>query len=219
MTSLVESLFPERFENTEHPRKVIREALHNRLKNPVNPNDPAEDQKYWTPAGPNVFANKELQIDFDDMPLVLLRYIKEEVQTRSISGWDGFDKRLLEMCAECYVTVPPGDSAEDKLDEMAFFIEACINGFDLRRYNCDVLLDETEYETEFDAAQPIAVGRLTFQITYLCPRLGVDFGLFDRDDACLNNDGLDPAIQKITLKSNFGTEVFDQPWEGIDNDD
>ena len=225
----VASLFPERFEIDEHPRKTIRESIYNRLKNPVGyvdsaqypenydttlqPGDegyvaPVPVPKYWTPAGPNVFARKEIEIRFQDMPLILIRFGDEKVIERSVAGWDGYDKRILELFVESYVVVSPDKSGEDLLDEMAFFIEASMNGFELNQFTTDVNLAETEQDLDFDTAQPVAVGRLTFQVSYLCPKLGVDFGLWDRDGACIINNGPNPSINPITVSSNFGDEVF-----------
>lgn len=212
-SSMVETLFPERFHGaTEHPRKTIRDAIHSRLSNPVNPLAQPSEQKYWTPAGPNVFKRKELEIKFEDMPLILLRYQGEKILERHGSGWEGYDKRQIDLGIEIYVTVDPSQSAEDALDRMAFFVEACMNGFNIQRYSTEALLASTEYETEFDSAQPVAVGQLAFEITYLCPRLGVDFGLWDRDDACISNTGPNPPIQSVVVRNNFGTETFDDPW-------
>ena len=211
-SSMVESLFPQRFYGaTEHPRKTIRDAIHHRLSTPVNPLAQLSEHKYWTPAGPNVFQRKEVQIEIGDMPLILLRYQGERVLERSRSGWDGYDVRQIDMSFEPYVLVTPGQSAEEKLDEMSFFIEACMNGFDLGQYSTEALLASTEYESEFDNSQPIAVGSLAFEIKYMCPRLGVDFGLWDRDDACINNTGLDPQVQTVVVRNNFGTETYTHP--------
>ena len=140
------------------------------------------------PGGPNVFARKEIEIRFQDMPLILIRFGDEKVIERSVAGWDGYDKRILELFVESYVVVSPDKSGEDLLDEMAFFIEASMNGFELNQFTTDVNLAETEQDLDFDTAQPVAVGRLTFQVSYLCPKLGVDFGLWDRD-ACIINNG------------------------------
>ena len=54
-----------------------------------------------------------------------------------------------------------------------------MNGSNLGEYSAEALIASTEYETEFDNSQPIAVGRLMFEIKYHCPRLGIDFGLWD----------------------------------------
>lgn len=209
MSTLVESLFPERFETpSEHPRKTIREGIHNRLSSPVNPDHDEADWKYWTPAGPNVFERKENEIRLDDLPMVYIRYGDEEVTGRSPTGFDGYDKRALELFMEVYVSVEPGSSAEDRLDEFAFFIEACMNGYQAPHYNSEILLLKTEYDTDYDAATPIAVGRLTFEVQYLCPKLFVDFGLWDRDGACIVNNGPNPPIQTLIIDSNFGTETI-----------
>ena len=40
------------------------------------------------------------------------------------------------------------------------------------------------------------------------PKLGVDFGLWDRDGACIINYGHNPSFNQITVSSNFGDEVF-----------
>jgi len=233
MGTLAMNLFPERFYGaTEHPRKTIRDAIHERFTTSVGQVNVADypqgyDQnlvegdegyvapvlvdKYWTPAGPNVFQRKEVEIDFGDMPLILLRYQGEKVLERPGTGWEGFDLRQIDLSIEPYVLVTPGQSAEQLLDEMAFYIEACMNGFDLKKYNCEPLLASTEYETEFDNSQPVAVGSLLFEIRYMCPRLGVDFGLWDRDDACLNNPGLVPPVQTVVVRNNFGTETYTHP--------
>ena len=207
-TPLVKSLFPERFETLEHPRHTIRDSIHAQLSQPVNPLAQPEEWKYWTPAGPKVFARKEIEIRFEDMPLILIRFGNERVIEHSPSGWDGHDRRILELMVEAYVIVAPDASAEDRLDEMAYYIEAAMNGFQLNRFAADVLLAGTEYDTDFDSAQPVAVGRLTFEVNYLCPRLGVDFGLWDRDGACIVNSGPQPPISQITIRSNLEDEVF-----------
>lgn len=215
-TPLVKSLFPERFETLEHPRETIRESIHAKLSQPVNPLAEPDAQRYWTPAGPKVYARKEIEIRFENLPLILIRFGNERVIARNISGWDGYTKRELDMLIEAYVLVDPSASAEEKLDEMAYFIEAAMNGFQLNRFAADVLLQETEYETEFDAAQPVAVGRFMFGISYLCPHLGVDFGLWDRDGACIANDG--QPVSQITISSNFGDETYLPPFKDLSND-
>tara|TARA_Y100000589_G_scaffold79624_1_gene73311 strand:- start:23254 stop:23964 length:711 start_codon:yes stop_codon:yes gene_type:complete len=233
MGTFAQNLFPARFfKATEHPRKTIRDAIHTRFKTPVGQVDeqdyplgyntnlsegdagyiaPVLVDKYWTPAGPNVFQRKEVEIDFGDMPLILLRYQGEKVLERAKAGWDGYDLRQIDLSIEPYVLVTPGESAEQLLDEMAFYIEACMNGFDLKAYNTEPLLASTEYETEFDNSQPVAVGSLMFEIRYMCPRLGVDFGLWDRDGACLANTGLVPPVQTVVVRNNFGTETYTHP--------
>ncbi len=233
MATFAQNLFPARFYNaTEHPRKTIRDAIHSRFKTSIGQVDeqtyplgydqnliegdygyiaPVLVDKYWTPAGPKVFQRKEIEIGFDDMPLILLRYQGEKILERSKAGWEGFDLRQIELSIEPYVVVTGSESAEHLLDEMSFFIEACMNGFDLKSYNTELLLVSTEYETEFDNSQPVAVGSLLFEIRYMCPRLGVDFGLWDRDDACLNNPGLVPPVQTVVVRNNFGTETYTHP--------
>lgn len=234
----VATLFPERFEIDEHPRQTIRQAIYNRLSQPVGEVNqavypdgydttlvegdegyiaPVLVPKYWTPAGPNVFQRKELEIRFEDMPLLLIRFGSEKVLERAPSGFDGYDKRALELTIDAYVTVSPEKSGEHLLDEMSFFIEASMNGFAFSGYSTEVLLDSTEYDLDFDTAQPVAVGRLTFEVHYLCPMLRVDFGLWDRDGACIVNNGPNPPIQSITVSSNFGDETFYQPWEDLSN--
>ena len=215
-TPLVKALFPERFETTVHPRGTIRESIHARLSQPVNPLAEPDAQRYWTPAGPKVFARKEIEIRFENMPLILIRFGNERVIDRSPAGWDGYTRRELELMLEAYVIVDPSASAEEKLDEMSYYIEASMNGFKLDQFSTDVLIQETEYEPEFDAAQPVAVGRLMFSVIYLCPELGVDFGLWDRDGACIANNGL--PVSQITVSSNFGDETFVQPFDDFSND-
>jgi len=182
----------------------------------VNPLAQHDAQRYWTPAGPKVFARKEIEIRFENMPLILIRFGNERVIDRSPAGWDGYTRRELELMLEAYVIVDPTASAEEKLDEMSYYIEASMNGFKLDQFSTDVLIQETEYETEFDAAQPVAVGRLMFSVIYLCPELGVDFGLWDRDGACIANNGL--PVSQITVSSNFGDETFVHPFEDLSND-
>jgi|TARA_B100001741_G_scaffold68893_1_gene55011 hypothetical protein len=233
MGTFAQNLFPERFyQATEHPRKTIRDAIHSRFITKLGQVDtqtypsgynsnltegdegyiaPILVDKYWTPAGPNVFQRKEVEIDFGDMPLILLRYEGERVLGRAKTGWEGYTERQIDLSIEPYVLVTPGESAEQQLDEMAFYIEACMNGFDLNAYNCEPLLASTEYETEFDNSQPVAVGRLLFEIKYLCPHLGIDFGLWDRDDACISNTGPTPPVQTVVVRNNFGTETYDYP--------
>lgn len=206
MTALVKSLFPDRFDSEVHPREIIRNVIWNRMRNPVNPLAQPDDWKYWTPAGPNVFQRKEVEINLANLPLIFQRFEGERVLERSKTGWDGFDVRQIDMAIDAYVLVTPEKSAEETLDEMAFYVEACMNGFNLGEYSAEALIASTEYETEFDNSQPIAVGRLMFEIKYHCPRLGIDFGLWDRDGSCIANDGL--PVQTIVVRNNFGTETY-----------
>ena len=118
-TPLVKSLFPERFETLEHPRETIRESIHARLSQPVNPLAEPDAQRYWTPAGPKVYARKEIEIRFENLPLILIRFGNERIVSRNPSGWDGYTRRELDMLIEAYVLVDPSASAEEKLDEMA----------------------------------------------------------------------------------------------------
>ena len=107
------------------------------------------------------------------------------------------------------MVVDPSASADDKLDEMAYYVEAAFNGFKLSHYSADMLLQSTEYEFDFDSSQPIAMGRQTYAVRYICPRLSVDFELWDRDGACIVNTGRQPPVSEITVSSNFGDDVYE----------
>jgi len=170
------------------------------------------EHKYWTPAGPNVFQRKEVQIEIGDMPLILLRYQGERILERSRSGWDGYDLRQIDMSFEPYVLVTPGQSAEEKLDEMSFFIEACMNGFDLGQYSTEALLATTEYESEFDNSQPIAVGLASVRDKI---HVSTPWGRFRTSGIVTmrasTTSGLDPQVQTVVVRNNFGTETYTHP--------
>ena len=65
-------------------------------------------------------------------------------------------------------------------------------------------LRHTESDVDREGEVPIGAARMTFEARYLSHRLGVDFGLWDRDypDNCSA-----PGITSITLRTPNGSSV------------
>lgn len=188
-----------------HPRHQLRHAIRDRLAHfqEGRPHD-----GYWTPAEDRVYANRSIEVDPDELPLVLVSCKEEEVETINRSDFDGGYRRTLTVHVEGLCVAL--DNVDDALDAMALGIEAALDGLLVEGLETAMLrMIRTDLDVDREGELPIGAVRITYQAPYLSYRLGVDHGLWDRDfpDNCPA-----PNTTTLTLRSHTpeGSVDFDQ---------
>jgi|GEM_PF-1300853 len=188
-----------------HPRHQLRHAIRDRLAyfQEGRPYD-----GYWTPAKNRVYANRSIEIDPDELPLVLVNCKEEEVELVNRSDFDGGYRRTLMVHVEGLCVAL--DNVDDALDAMALGIETALDGLLVQGLETAMLqMVRTELDVDRDGQLPIGAVRITYRANYLSYRVGVDLGLWDRDfpDNCPA-----PSTTTLTLRSHVpqGSVDFDQ---------
>ena len=180
-----------------HPRQQIREAVAARLAQQL------PDGGYWTPAEGRVYAQRTIDLEPDELPLILVTAREEDVEPVNRSDWDGGDRRTLPIQIECLAKAL--DDVDDRLDALCLGVEQAMSGLLVQGLETAHLrLRRTESDVDNEGEVPIGAARMTFEARYLSHRLGVDFGLWDRDypDNCPA-----PGITSITLRTPNGSSV------------
>jgi hypothetical protein len=188
-----------------HPRHQLRHAIRDRLADFElgRPHD-----GYWTPAEDRVYANRSVEIDPDELPLILVSCKEEEVELINRSDFDGGYRRMLMVHVEglCMAL----DNVDDALDAMALGIEAALDGLLVEGLETAMLqMVRTDLDVDRDGEVPIGAVRITYRAPYLSYRLGVDLGLWDRDNPA-NCPG--PVTNTISLRAHApeGSVDFDE---------
>lgn len=189
-----------------HPRQQLRHAVRDHLATQL------PDDGYWTPAEDRVYAQRTIEIDPDELPLILVTAREEDNQSISVTEWDGSDERTLMIHIECLALGL--DDVDDQLDVLCLGVEQAmggllVTGLETARFR----LRRTESDVDREPEVPIGAARMTYEARYLASRLGVDFGLWDRDypDNCPA-----PGITTITLRAHHpqGSVDFDEMVNG-----
>lgn len=185
-----------------HPRQQLRHAIRDHLATEL------PDGGYWTPAEERVFAQRSIEIEPDELPLILVSAREEESEPLNKSEWDGGDHRTLLVHVECLALAL--DDVDDRLDALCLGVEQALgvllfNGLETARLR----LRRSDTDVDREGEVPIGAARMTYEARYLTDRLGVDFGLWDRD---YPTNCPAPGITTITLRGH-------QPQGSVDFDE
>ena len=93
-----------------HPRQQLRHATRDHLAAPL------PDGGYWTPAEARVYAQRTIELEPDELPLILVTAREEDVEPLNDSDWDGGDRRTLQVRIECLTLAL--DDVDDRLDAL-----------------------------------------------------------------------------------------------------
>lgn len=157
-----------------HPRTQIRNAVVAQLGQNITP-PPAQGQQpgaptYRTAAGPRVFKGRLMPIEEPDLPAIVVHTREpEEVQERSPSGWDGFERRRCIVSVICIAQ--SFDDIDEDLDAIAYEVEAALQTWTIPGFESSdaFLLDTRSDDPEFDGALTTGATTLRYQVTYRTP--------------------------------------------------
>jgi hypothetical protein len=188
-----------------HPRQQLRHAIRDHLAGQL------PDEGYWTAAEDRVYAQRTIELEPDELPLILVTAREEEVEPVNSSDWDGGDRRTLQIHVECLALAL--DDVEDRLDALAMGVEQAMSGLLVDQLETAYFrLLRTDTDVDREGETPIGAARLTYQARYLASRLGVDFGLWDRD---YPTNCPAPGITQITLRSYTPQGDLDSSYETV----
>lgn len=188
-----------------HPRQQLRHAIRTHLATQL------PDDGYWTPAEARVYAQRTIELEPEELPLILVSCREEEVEPISTSDWDGGDRRTLMVHVECLALAL--DDVDDRLDALCLGVEQAMSGLLVDQLEtAHFRLRRTESDVDRDGEVPIGAARMTYEARYLASRLGVDFGLWDRDYPA-NCPG--PSITEIILRSYVPQSNLDSTYETV----
>lgn len=185
-----------------HPRQQLRHAIRTHLATQL------PDEGYWTPAEGRVYAQRTIELEPEELPLILVTAREEESEPVGVAEWDSGDRRTLMVHIECLALAL--DDVDDRLDALCLGVEQAmggllVNGLETAHFR----LRRTESDVDREGEVPIGAARMTFEARYLTDRLGVDFGLWDRD---YPTNCPAPGITTITLRGH-------QPQGSVDFDE
>lgn len=157
-----------------HPRSQIRAAIVSRLAENLTP-PPAQGQQpgaptYRTVAGPRVYSGRLMPIEEPELPAIVVHTRDaEEVQSRSISGWNGFEQRRCIVSVVCIAQ--SFDDIDEDLDTMAGQVEAALQSWVIPGFESSdpFLLDTRTDDPEFDGSLTTGATTLRYVVTYRTP--------------------------------------------------
>ncbi len=176
-----------------HPRTQIRNAVVARLSANLTP-PPAQGQQpgaptYPTAAGARVYSGRLMPIEEPDLPAIVVHTREpEEIQGRSISGWNGFERRRCIVSIVCIAQ--SFDDIDEDLDTMAGQVEAALQSWIIPGFESSdaFLLDTKSDDPEFDGAVTTGATTLRYVVTYHTPyRDGANPYIVDGDDPLLRS--------------------------------
>jgi hypothetical protein len=170
-----------------HPRTQLRAAFSARLLNVTA----AEDR---------VYKGRLMPIEEPQLPAIVIHTRDaEEVQERSPSGWNGFERR---RCIVSVVGIVQSfDDIDDELDTMAQEVEAALQGWTIPGFeSADAeLLDTKSDDPDFDGALTTGATTLRYAVTYQTPYRDCSNPYVDEDaaagDGPLERSGAYPGGQ------------------------
>jgi len=170
-----------------HPRTQLRAVFRARLLNVTA----AEDR---------VYKGRLMPIEEPQLPAIVIHTRDaEEVQERSPSGWNGFERR---RCIVSVVGIVQSfDDIDDELDTMAQEVEAALQGWTIPGFeSADAeLLDTKSDDPEFDGALTTGATTLRYAVTYQTPYRDCSNPYVDEDaaagDGPLERSGAYPGGQ------------------------
>jgi hypothetical protein len=183
-----------------HPRQQLRHAIRDHLAAEL------PDGEHWTPAEGRVFAQRTIELEPDELPLILVTAREEDVEPLSVSEWDAADRRTLLVHVECLALAL--DDVDDRLDALCLGVEQAMGGLVVQGLEtAHFRLRRTETDVDREGEVPIGAARMTFEARYLSYRLGVDFGLWDRD---YPTNCPAPGVTSITLRTPDGNSLHSE---------
>ena len=137
-----------------HPRTQIREAFRNRLIDA-------------TAAEERVYIGRLMPLEEPELPAIVVHTREpEEIQSRSISGWKGYERRRCVVSVVCIA-----QSFEDidaDLDAMADQVETALQSWVIPGFESTdaLLLDTRSDDPEFDGGLTTGATALRYLVTY-----------------------------------------------------
>ena len=137
-----------------HPRTQIREAFRNRLIDA-------------TAAEERVYIGRLMPLEEPWLPAIVVHTREpEEIQSRSISGWKGYERRRCVVSVVCIA-----QSFEDidaDLDAMADQVETALQSWVIPGFESTdaLLLDTRSDDPEFDGGLTTGATALRYLVTY-----------------------------------------------------
>lgn len=166
-----------------HPRSQIRAAFVERLIDA-------------TAAEERVYKGRLMPIEEPELPAIVVHTRDaEEIQGRSISGWNGFERRRCIVSVICIAQ--SFDDIDEDLDSMASQVEAALQSWVIPGFESSdpMLLDTRSDDPEFDGALTTGATTLRYVVTYQTPyRDCSDPYVIDGDDP-LERSGAYPGGQ------------------------
>ena len=168
-----------------HPRSQIRAAFVERLTDA-------------TAAEERVYKSRLMPIEEPQLPAIVVHTRDaEEIQGRSISGWNGFERRRCIVSVICIAQ--SFDDIDEDLDTMASQVEGAIQSWVIPGFESSdpMLLDTRSDDPEFDGALTTGATMLRYVVTYQTPyRDCSDPYVIDGDDP-LERSGAYPGGQVV----------------------
>lgn len=187
-----------------HPRAQIRHAIRARLAQPL------PDGGFWTPAEDRVFTGRAPNLAQQELPVIVITAKEEEAEPIGVSDFNNGYERTMLVLVQCITLAWDDFETEDQLDAMALGVEQALDGLlvtDIETGRFAYV--RTDIDIDREGETPIGAAQLTFRARYTTERIGVDFGLWDRDypESCPA-----PGITTITLRSHVpqGSVDFDE---------
>jgi hypothetical protein len=168
---------------TTHPRTQIRIAFVERLTDA-------------TAAEERVYKGRLMPIEEPELPAIVVHTREaEEIQERSPSGWNGFERRRCIISVVCIAQ--SFDDIDEDLDTMANQVEAALQSWIIPGFESSnaLLLDTKSDDPEFDGSLTTGATTLRYAVTYQTPyRDGPNPYVIDGDDP-LGRSGAYPGGQ------------------------
>lgn len=140
-----------------HPRTQIRNAFVERLTDA-------------TAAEERVYKGRLMPIEEPELPAIVIHTREpEEIQGRSISGWNGFERRRCIVSVVCIAQ--SFDDIDEDLDTMANQVEAALQSWTIPGFESSdaLLLDTKSDDPEFDGSLTTGATTLRYVVTYRTP--------------------------------------------------
>ena len=137
-----------------HPRTQIRQAFRDRLIDA-------------TAAEERVYIGRLMPLEEPELPAIVVHTREpEEIQSRSISGWQGYERRRCVVSVVCIA-----QSFEDidaDLDDMADQVESALQSWVIPGFESTdaLLLDTRSDDPEFDGGLTTGASALRYLVTY-----------------------------------------------------
>jgi hypothetical protein len=179
-----------------HPRSLIRTAFVTRLLN-------------GTPAGERVHAGRLMPIgDQEEDPtlpaIVVHTRDREELLTRSPSGWNGFEERLCIVSVVCVAQA--FDDIDTLLDDMAQAVEERLQAWTIPGFESSDahLIDTRSDDPEFNGSLTTGATVLRYGVKYRTPFRDVPDPYTQDDPDSIYQSGAYPG-GRVTPSGNTGT--------------
>jgi hypothetical protein len=140
-----------------HPRTQLRAAFVSRLLNVTA----AEDR---------VYKGRLMPIEEPQLPAIVIHTREpDELQERSPSGWNGFERRRCIVSVICIAQ--SFDDIDEDLDSMADQVEAALQSWIIPGFESSdaFYLDTRSDDPEFDGALTTGATTLRYEVTYRRP--------------------------------------------------